>query len=124
MTYDDTSRFLDNVLMEIRVYIPGLLLFILLLADTATTSLFTKEGGVEANPVFAHFTLMGVTPGDWFMRVALASMFSLLFILSERALIKKERVSNRLTLQIISILGWWVIFLEALTVLWNLLQLL
>ena len=124
VTYSDTERFLDGVLEEIRVYFPALLLFILLLADTAVTAVSSKLGNAEANPVFAHFTLFGVTPMDWFARMSLASAAAILFALSERALVKKEKLTNRVLVQVISIIGWWVVFLEALVVLWNLLQLL
>ena len=117
----DTIGFLDTILEDVRTWFPAVLLFILLLADTASTNLFLRMGGMEANPNFARFNILGLVPVEnWFGRVAIAGGFALLFGLAERALKSGVKLTNRLLVQVVSLLGWWTLFIEALTVLWNL----
>lgn len=110
---------LGTVLDDVRSVLPGVLLVLLLLADTATTELFLERGGVEANPLFMRFNIVGVLAEDWFGRFVVASVAGLLFIVVERSL-KEGNVKNKTVFQVLSLVFWWTLFVEALTVLWNL----
>ena len=110
---------LGAVLDDVRSVLPGVLLVILLLADTATTELFLERGGVEINPLFMKFNIVGLLAEDWFGRFAVASVAGLLFIVVEKSL-KEGSAKNKTLFQVLSLVFWWMLFVEAVAVLWNL----
>ena len=116
------DRYTAVALKSLLIVLPSLVLFFVMVIDTVSTDLGIEVGLVEANPKYYHFNVYGVGSDDYFERIVMGAMLSVIFLMSNVVVFEMSDIRGWWFFALISIILWIFLFYEVVTVYSNLIR--